>query len=1040
MGSASSPSRYARGSEWRRWDLHVHTPYSVLNNGFGSDFEEYAKALFERAIEKEIAVIGVTDYFTVRGYRELRELQQDASRLTGLLGQDSAEAASQILLLANVELRLGDLVKAGSDGGRINLHVIFAEDLPAEVIERDFLHALEFPADSAPGAPDDNRRLTEENLRAFGERLKADHAPFRGEDDLVIGMTQAVVSHEDVTRLLGRGPFFPKRHLIVPAADEDLSRISWDGQGHMTRKRLIQKADMLFSANPNTRSFGLGERHENPEAFEDEFKSLKPCIHGSDAHSIEELFVCDQDRQLWVRADPTFNGLSQLLLSPRERVYIGPEPPSIGRVGEAATKIIDSVGFERVGQADPDQRWFSGSTPLNPGLVAVIGKKGSGKSALAEATALAGNARNRDLFSFLKRDRFLSPRGRLGAHFAVDLVWCSGESTRMLLGDATDESLPARVKYIPQHYLERVCTEITDSSVRSLFDTELEAVIFSHVPVADRLGKESLRELVEHRTASVAARIDQLRGRLGEANRRYFELTRRGSAENRRTLTTQLAERQAELEAHERARPAEPPKPSGDDESDPEATAAAEELAGVVKRIEGLDGQIEDLRRRNEEAKKRQAAIKRVFGGIENLRSTVSKFIDDGAGDFELLGFDGAEIVSLQVEAEELEKTQIETEQEIEQLADALDESHSASPRRLRAEASEKADQLRRRLDEPQRRYQEYQRALAQWQRRGAEIRGSTEKPDTVAGLEAKLAALDEIPDEIAAAEALRGDVTAQIFAAKEELLQEFRRLYDPVQDFINNHPVAQEVTALSFSAENAIDGFVDGLLAMIHQGRRGSFQGEQDGRELLRELIAKYDFSKAPEVTAFLSELTDALTHDIRQTDRPAVGLDDQLVGSSSPEDLFDFVFGLEYLRPRFELRWREKPLHQLSPGERGTLLLVFYLLIDTDGAPLLIDQPEENLDNETVTQLLVPAVRHAKQRRQIIMVTHNPNLAVVCDADQVVHAEIDKVKGNRITYTAGSIENPQINQLIVDVLEGTKPAFDLRDAKYEVLDRVVA
>ncbi len=103
----------------------------------------------------------------------------------------------------------------------------------------------------------------------------------------------------------------------------------------------------------------------------------------------------------------------------------------------------------------------------------------------------------------------------------------------------------------------------------------------------------------------------------------------------------------------------------------------------------------------------------------------------------------------------------------------------------------------------------------------------------------------------------------------------------------------------------------------------------------------------------------------------------------------------------------------------------------------PLIIDQPEENLDNQTIATMLVPAIKYAKEHRQIIMVTHNPNLAVVCDAEQIIHSRLDKVDGNRVVYTTGGIEDPTIVQLIVDVLEGTKPAFDLRDAKYEILER---
>lgn len=1039
MGSTSLLARYARGSEWRRWDLHVHTPYSVLNNGFGDDFERYAKALFERAIERDVAVIGVTDYFTVKGFRQLRELQEDEDRLEGLLGEQAIEAAQRILLLPNVELRLSDVIKAGDPEPRVNLHVIFAEDVSATEIERDFLHRLQFLSESAPDALDERRPLTEENLEVLGKHLKNDHPTFQG-SDLRVGMSQAVVSHQDVTDILSRARVFKKRHLLVLAADDPLSKINWDGQGHLTRKTPIQKAHMLFSANPKTRSFGLGETHASPGAFKDEFKSLKPCIHGSDAHAIDDLFVFANDRQLWVRANPTFNGLCQLLLAPAERVYVGPEPLALGRTRASATKLIDAVSFERVGDPGSDAKWFSGTVPLNPGLVAVIGRKGSGKSAFAEAIALAGNARNGAHFSFLSKDRFLNPRDRLGEHFRVNLSWRSGESEGKLLSEAIDESPPERVKYIPQHYLEEVCTQITDSSARTLFDKELEAVIFSHVSSADRLGRESLRELVEHTTAEVEARIKQLRVRLADANRNYFELGRRGSDESRKALAAQLAAKKAELGAHEKAKLPEVPKPSASGEGDPEAAAAASELAAVVGRIEELDHQIVELGKREERAKKRQAAIERVLGRINNLRTTVATFFEESAADIELLDFDAHQLVHLQVDSEEVEKSRVSIAIEIGELKDSLDRDHTGSPAHTRAEASKQADRLRRRLGEPERRYQEYQRAFAQWQRTGEEIRGSVDKPESVVGLEAKLAALDELPGEIAGAGQIRDQLTAQIFAAKEELLAEYRRLYGPVQDFIDKHPVAQNVTALSFSAENALDGLEDSLLGMIHHGRRGSFQGDQEGRDHLQELIAEHDLTTAAGVAKFLVELTKALTHDVRQEECPEVEIGSQLVASANPEALYDLLFGLEYLRPRFELRWGNKPMHQLSPGERGTLLLIFYLLIDTDGAPLLIDQPEENLDNETVTQLLVPAVRHAKERRQIIMVTHNPNLAVVCDADQVVHASIDKATGNCITYAAGAIEDPQINQLIVDVLEGTKPAFDLRDAKYDVLDRVAA
>lgn len=113
---------------------------------------------------------------------------------------------------------------------------------------------------------------------------------------------------------------------------------------------------------------------------------------------------------------------------------------------------------------------------------------------------------------------------------------------------------------------------------------------------------------------------------------------------------------------------------------------------------------------------------------------------------------------------------------------------------------------------------------------------------------------------------------------------------------------------------------------------------------------------------------------------------------------------------------------------------MLIFYLLIDKDNVPLIIDQPEENLDNQTIYNLLVPCIREAKKRRQVFLVTHNPNLAVAGDAEQIVWASIDRRNGNRITYASGPLEDFDINETAMNILEGTRPAFDNRRSKYRL------
>ena len=114
------------------------------------------------------------------------------------------------------------------------------------------------------------------------------------------------------------------------------------------------------------------------------------------------------------------------------------------------------------------------------------------------------------------------------------------------------------------------------------------------------------------------------------------------------------------------------------------------------------------------------------------------------------------------------------------------------------------------------------------------------------------------------------------------------------------------------------------------------------------------------------------------------------------------------------------------------AAVLLVFYLLLDKKDIPLIIDQPEDNLDNHSVAKILVPFIKAAKGKRQIIIVTHNPNLAVVSDAEQVIYVSIDKENGYQFSVVSGSIEDKAINSRIVEVLEGAMPAFNTRKRKY--------
>ena len=259
-----------------------------------------------------------------------------------------------------------------------------------------------------------------------------------------------------------------------------------------------------------------------------------------------------------------------------------------------------------------------------------------------------------------------------------------------------------------------------------------------------------------------------------------------------------------------------------------------------------------------------------------------------------------------------------------------------------------------------------------------------------------------------------------------------YRKLYSPVQDFIQRHKALAESINLSFDVRISEKNLVDSLSDWINKGRSGSFQGAEEGAARIKELVKRNAFDSPEGVEAFLNEFMQALKNDVRQDKPRPVSTRSQLRSQRTAEGFYDFLFGLDYLEPQYALKMEGKELFELSPGERGLLLLLFYILVEKNDGPLIVDQPEENLDNETVHEILVPSIKLAKQRRQIIVVTHNPNLAVVADADQVIAASIDKKKMCRVTYTSGALENPTVNQHVVRYLEGTLPAFMNRDEKY--------
>src|SRR5581483_8677818 len=120
-----------------------------------------------------------------------------------------------------------------------------------------------------------------------------------------------------------------------------------------------------------------------------------------------------------------------------------------------------------------------------------------------------------------------------------------------------------------------------------------------------------------------------------------------------------------------------------------------------------------------------------------------------------------------------------------------------------------------------------------------------------------------------------------------------------------------------------------------------------------------------------------------------------------------------------------------QLSLGQQQAILLSILLFSDSCH-PLVIDQPEDNLDGEFVFKTLVKALRRIKERRQVIVVTHNANIAVLGDAELII--PLKSTSDRAVVLDRGSIDSPRTKAMACTILEGSELAFRRRREMYGI------
>ena len=1021
------------GSTWKKWDLHIHTPASVVHNYPGTEDEAWEAFLLDlEDLPVDFKVIGINDYIFIDGYERVRKAKLEQGRLKNI-----------DLVLPVIELRLdkfAGVVKREKDGtysqsgwNRINLHVIF-DSLDPEVIRQQFLGSLAPSYQLIPDSTNLNGKwkgvITRDSLAELGQMI-IDSAPAGKQSDyaspLQEGFNNLCVSLEKVVEALDRHHLAGKHLIAVGKTEWD--NLKWDDQSIAEKRNIINQADLVFTAAANPAAYDAARKKLSDSNVK---ATLLDC---SDAHDLSSS--ANKDRVgncfTWIKADATFDGLLQAITEFEDRVFVGDAPPKRLLVEANRTKYASRIRVNRkAGVALPDP-WFNVDMPLSHDLVAIIGNKGSGKSAMADIAALAGDTKNFKSFSFLNDKRFRNPRNKLAQHFVGALGWHdSTESERQLDQDPPQTSVE-RVKYLPQSYLETLCNELGDGG-SATFDSELRKIIYTHVPEEARLGYNSMDDLLDFKVAEIDSAREQILKEISKANADILQTEHRLTPEFKQSLQEQLDAKNAELVALEDSKPVQVEDPTALDTAVEESKVATEQIQVLEDELNKLRQEEKQLRETKALEAKRQAVLIRVAQAITNHKKAHDQFVSDLAPMLAELDVDlnVAELVELRVDTTKIDTLSKAAKTSLLAIDLALINQEPTGLNKRREATEAAVAYIKSKLGEKQRLFIIFKEQVAKWERAKVELIGSKDKPQSIEWFKAEIESLDVLPARLEALRASRVDLAKKVHEQIVNTVDEYRRLYEPVQEFVKSAAQMDMHLPLDFGVRIEESNFQEQFLPRINRQARGSFSGVEESNQVIRGLLMETNFGEVGSTLKFLDTIDDMLHFDRRETGGGReTKISDQIRRGGDPQDIFDYLYGMSYLAPRYSLTFDQQEISQLSPGERGLLLLVFYLLVDKDDIPIIIDQPEENLDNQTIFKVLVKCIKVAKQRRQVIMVTHNPNLAVVCDAEQIICASHDKMT-NTFSYISGGIESPEIKARVVSILEGTEPAFRNRKIKY--------
>lgn len=973
-----------KGSEWRKWNFHVHTKGTNKNDQFTSvTMDDFFYKFFKKAFDNKVEAIGVTDYFSADKFKEaIKYINDIESKLdnegANLFNDEEIEFIKSIFIFPNVELRITPTTKKGKF---INLHFLFNPNI-IDQLDNEFFNKL---------SNVEKYLMNKEHIKQYAKSLDDS----LNDDQLYkYGIDNYNIEFGNIKHLLETNKFICENSIIaissksndgVSGLKDYYEEFEQEGGSLLgTIKSIYKLSRIIFSHAPSDINYFLGKKTSIDEVIS-HTGSLKPCIIGCDSHKEETLFT----KFTWVKADLNFEGLRQICFEPEQRVKIQDSKPDF----KEDKVIIDKVKF-----ISDNNTFNNQEIHLNQNLNVIIGGKSSGKSILLYSIAKTLLPDQEILKNETGKEKYNLKE--IDSNFNFEITTKAGIN-QMLFRNNEENSIIPDIKYIPQNYLVKLAETEINNKGRSL-----------NKLVRDLINEDSNSKAIYDNFIKQVQQLDKVRD--NKINH-YFSLLDdlkkceddSKTKSNKEVLETNIATNLAKVE-----------------ELNKQAGLTPEQL----EKYKELQQQ-EIINKANLEAFRQDFDKTNIFLNeleikLKDIKILKSNYLSS-LTNANISAFYSDKITSIDKMIEEVElcKEEIKISVTEEKKKFFIKENVLKSELSLIITERDRINQelvLFKQTDELKKQIDSLNQSIQNDQKLLKEIEELSK-------------VLIEIKDKIELCK-------SELFQLYDEVYNEYQLLIEALKERTNElEKDGLEIEGIpQFNFKKFYNKIID-----LSDGRRASYKDYDIILDEDKKSITEYSYD---DVKNELEKVFDAVMDDSYS-----------IISKTNKKD-FIKVLLYDYFFDYWKITYKNDKLGEMSTGKASFVILMLIIGLSKSKSPILIDQPEDNLDNRSITRDLVDYLKNKKLERQIIVVTHNANIVVNADAENIIVANqkgqnnIESTSPYKFDYINGAIENTKaidpsetdllksmgIREHIAEIVEGGKDAFMLREKKYRFIREI--